>query len=104
MTTEDLIEEFIDKGIVAYKKLNRNSPEGIKLFRKEPVVIQGVEFSCWREWTCFKMAEYLHDTIPEMYVECNLDGNNSNIVIEVDDKQQQKLNTAMYSYLKTLEK
>lgn len=99
MTTADLIEEFIQVGMKAYKKNSKGSVEASRLDRHQPIVIDNVEFTCWREWTCYKMCEYLKDTIPDMYVECNLDGNDSNIVIEVTDEQQQVLNREIFLFL-----
>lgn len=99
MTTEDLIEDFIQKGVKAYKKLYRNTIEGHKLDRHETIKIKGVEFSCWRELAVFKMGEYLNED-HSIYVEVYLEGNNSKLIIEIDDKQQQKLNNMLYCFLK----
>ena len=41
MTTEDLLEALISSGVKAYKKLNKNTPEGRKLNRHENVTIEG---------------------------------------------------------------
>ena len=56
MTTEDLLEALISSGVKAYKKLNKNTPEGRKLNRHESVAIEGVEFTCWREYAVYKTA------------------------------------------------
>lgn len=99
MTTEEMIEEYISKGVKAYKKLNRNTPEGRKLERKEPVTIEGIEFSCWREYATYKVAECIHETLPEVKIDVELDGNNSTIQIEVDKQEQRTLNHRMYKFL-----
>lgn len=99
MTTEDIIEDFIQKGIKAYKKLYRATPEGHKLDRHESIRIKDNEFSCWRELTVFKMGEYLNEDF-NIPVTVELDGNNSKLIIEIDDKQQQKLNNVLYCFLK----
>lgn len=103
MTTEDLIEALIVEGIRAYKKLNRNSPEGRKLTRKESVKIDNdVEFSCWREYAVYKVAEYLRDLLPDIPIEVTLDGNDSILQIEIDEKEQQRINGSIYSFLNGL--
>lgn len=100
MTTEDMIEVFIEKGTWAYKKLNKNTKEGMKLYRHEKVEIEGQVFTCFREYATYKMGEFLKETLHEAYVEVTLGGNDSTILLEVSDEEQQKVNTKMYSYLK----
>ena len=100
MTTEDLIEELISSGINAYKKLNRNTPEGRKLSRHEKAVIEGVEFTCWREYAVYKTAEYISEVIPPKQVEVTLDANDSVITITCDENEQQEINRKLYLFLK----
>ena len=100
MTTEELIEKIIDISYPIYKRNSRGCVEALKLDRKEPVDIDGIIFSCWREYVCFKVAEYLKENCPEAHVILELDGNNTVIQIEVDDSQQQHLNQKMYNFLK----
>ena len=100
MTTEDMIEVFIEKGTSAYKKLNKNTKEGMKLYRHEKVEIEGQLFTCFREYATYKMVEFLKENLPEAYVEVTLNGNDSTILLEVSDEEQQKVNAKMYSYLK----
>lgn len=99
MTTEDLLEGLISSGVKAYKKLNKNTSEGRKLNRHESVIIEGVEFTCWREYAVYKTAEYLSEVIPPKQVEVMLDGNNSVITITCDDKEQQEINRKLYLFL-----
>lgn len=100
MTTEDMIEVFLEKGTWAYKKLNKNTKEGMKLYRHEKVEIEGQVFTCFREYATYKMSEFLKENLPEAYVEVTLNGNDSTILLEVSDEEQQKVNAKMYSYLK----
>ena len=100
MTTEDLLEELISAGVKAYKKLNKNTPEGKKLNRHESVTIEGVEFTCWREYAVYKTAEYIAEIIPPEQVEVTLDGNSSVIEVTCDDKEQQEINSKLYLFLK----
>lgn len=97
-----MIEEFISMGIKAYKKNSKGSIEARKLDRHESVIIQGQEFTCWREYTIFKMAEYICEIIPQSKVEVTLDGNDSTIQIELDDLEQQKLNREMFLFLQKI--
>lgn len=100
MTTEDLIEEFISAGVDAFKKNHRNSTQGIKLDRHEPVEINGVEFRCWRELAVYGMAEWLRDELPDSDIEVVMDGNNSTLIVSMDDEQQRNVNGKMYAFLK----
>lgn len=100
MTTEDLLEALISSGVKAYKKLNKNTPEGRKLNRHESVTIEGVEFTCWREYAVYKTAEYIAEIIPPEQVEVTLDGNNSVLKITCDDNEQQDINRKLYLFLK----
>lgn len=99
MTTEDMIEDFIQAGRKAFVKLYGKTPEGMKLSRKEKVVIQEQEFSCWREYTVFKMAEYIMEVLPEAKVSVELDGNDTELHLEISNEEQQKLNNVLYCFL-----
>ena len=100
MELDDLIELFIQYGIKAYKKMYRPSLEGRALDRHETVIIHDVEFNYWRELSVYKMAEYLQELIPTLKVEVNLDGNNSNMKIEINDDDYTALTEALTSFLK----
>ena len=97
-----MIEEFISMGVKAYKKNSRGSLEARKLDRHELVILQGQKFTCWREYTIFKMAEYICEIIPQSKVEVTLDGNDSTIQIELDDSEHQKLNRELFLFLKKI--
>lgn len=100
MTTEEMIEIFLDKGAWAYKVLNKNTVEGRKLYRHIPVEIEGYIFTCYREYSAFKMGEFLKENLPEAGVVVTLDGNDSTIELTIDDDEQQKINSKMYLLLK----
>jgi len=102
MTTEDMIEEFIQLAMKAYKKNSKGSVEARKLDRHESVMIQGQEFSYWREYVVYKMAEYIHKIIPDAKIEVLLDGNDSAIKIELNNFEQQKLNRQMHLFLQKI--
>ncbi len=100
MTTEELIEEVIQLSMKAYKKNSRGSTEALRLDRKQPVKIDGIEFHCWREYTCYKVCEYLKDKCPTLHIELFLDENNSQIKIIVSDTEQKLINQKMFTLLK----
>lgn len=100
MELDDLIELFIQHGIKAYKRIYRSCPEGRALDRHETVTIHDVEFNYWRELSVYKMAEYLQELIPTLNVEVNLDGNNSNMKIEINDDDYTALTEVLTSFLK----
>lgn len=104
MTTEDMIERFIDEGIRAYKKNYRSrSLYARKLDRHEPITIDGNEFTCWREYVCYKTAQHIMGILPFCDVAVDLDGNDTQIRLELTDSEQKKLNASLFSFLKKLE-
>lgn len=104
MTTEDMVEEFIELGVKAYKKNSGDCLEARRLSRHEPIMIDGYEFCYWREYTVYRMVEYISKVIPTAKVEVELDGNNSTIQIELDDSEQEKLNREMFLFLEKISK
>ena len=104
MTTEDIIERFIDEGLHAYKKNYRHkSLYARRLDRHEPIEIDGYEFSCWREYVVYKMAQYIKEIVPDSELEVDLDGNNSTIRLALSEEEQRKLNGSLFSFLKKVE-
>lgn len=95
-----MIEKLIDLSYPAYKKNSRGCIEARKLDRKEPVVINGVEFSCWREYICYKVCEYIKSKIPEAELELELDGNDSTINLAMNEEESRTLNSKMYVLIK----
>lgn len=99
MTTEDIVESFLSAGVKAYRKMYGNTLTGRKLSRHETVTIGGVEFSCWKELTAYKMAEYIKEIVPTSYVELTLAGNETILEVELTDEEQLKLNGSLFSFL-----
>lgn len=100
MTTQDMVDQFLDLGYKAMLKHYRNCPEGIMLTRKEPIVIKDIEFHCWREYVVYLMAEYINDVVPDAEVEVELDGNESSLKLNMNCEQQRKLNGTMANFLR----
>ena len=100
MSTEEMIEEIIQVSYPFYKKHSKGCVEALKLDRKEEVEIDGTVFSCWREYVCYKVSEYIKDKVPECHVTLELNGNNTVIQVELNDEQQRKLNVCMNEFLK----
>lgn len=100
MTTEEMIEQLVQLSMRAYKKNSRGSSEALRLDRKQSVEIDGIEFTCWREYTCYKVCEYLKDKCPTLKVELFLDGNNSQIKVSLTDSEQKLINQKMFSLIK----
>lgn len=100
MTTEDLIEQFIQAGVKAYKIILKGTEKYDRLNRHLPVDIDGQEVNYWREYGVYTMSIYLHNLLPDSHLECTLDGNDSSISIELTDEQQRFLNGKLYEFLK----
>lgn len=103
MTTEDMITRLIELSYPAYKKNSRGCLEARKLDRKEPVEINGYTFSCWYEYVCYKVCEYIKSKIPEADLELVLDGNDSTINVGLSDDEHRTLNMKMYALIKEWE-
>lgn len=80
MTTEEMIETIIDEGVRAYIKNYRNCLEGRILSRHEIVTKYGINFTCWKEYTVYKVAEYIKEIVPTIILEVEIDGNNYNLI------------------------
>lgn len=100
MTTEDMIEQIIDLSYRKYKKISKGCKEYDLLNRKIPVVINGIEFTGWREYVCYKVCEFIKSKIPEAELELELNGNDSIIALEMDDEEKQKLNNKLFVLIK----
>ena len=94
MTTESMLEELIQMSMKAYKKNSKGCDEWNKLNRHETVMIDNIPFNYWREYAVYKVSEWLNDK--GIKVECNLDGNNSSIVINVNEQEQRILNNKLF--------
>ena len=100
MTTEDMIERIIDLSYRKYKKISKGCKEYDLLNRKIPVVIDGIEFTGWREYVCYKVCEFIKNKIPEAELELELNGNDSIIALEMNDEEKQKLNNKLFVLIK----
>lgn len=98
MTTEDLVESFIQMGYRCYKIAYKEHELYEKLSRHIPIEIEGISFTYFREFVCYKMAKYIKSVIPDAKIEVNLDGNNSNIELELTDEEQRILNSKMFVF------
>lgn len=103
MTTEDMIARIIELAYPAYKKNSKGCLEARKLDRKEPVEIDGYTFTCWYEYVCYKVCEYIKSKIPDAELELVLDGNDSTINVSLDDDEHRNLNMKMYALIKEWE-
>lgn len=99
---ENLIEDYLDIMVKAYRKLCGNTPEGLALTQKRPVTIKGYEFSCWREFVAFEVANFLQEHTKAI-VTVELCGNDTSIIIEVDsDEELKSLTSFAYCKLKEI--
>lgn len=100
MTTEEIIDAFMDAGKKAFKADEMLARECRKLDRHEPVILYGTEVRYWREALIIKTAEHIRKVLPESYIEVVLDGNNSQLHLELTDEEKRKLTTSIYSFLR----
>lgn len=100
MTTEELVETFMQAGREALMKHTSNRcPEIRKLIRKEPVMIDGNEYNCLQELVVYKVAEEIRNILPECEIEVILDGNDSTLSMALTDGEREKLTSFMYVFL-----
>lgn len=100
MNTSELIEKFIQAGIKSYKIILRGTEKYDRINRHQTVEVEGQEICYWREYAVYTMALYLKELLPNVELECTLDGNDSSIQIELTDEEQRFLNGKLYSFLK----
>lgn len=102
MTTEELIETFVDEGMRAFKKERRHSEQARRLDRHEPVVLGNTEVTCWHEFVLYKMSEWIKETLPNCHLEMDLDGNDSVIRLELSEAEQETLDKEMGKFLSSV--
>ena len=100
MTTQDLIETFIEEAVRSLKKNHRNQKEGRMLDRYEPVVLDGYTYTTWKEFAVHATAEHIRQILPEADIQVTLAGNDSNIELTISDEEQRKLNSSLFVFLK----
>lgn len=98
--TEHLIETLIEQGVKAYKKKHRGRLFGRRLDRHEPVKVEGVEqeFRYWKEMAVYFAGEYIKEHLPQAIVNVHIDGNNSNLEIEIDDVEEESINKDLLDF------
>ncbi len=102
MTTEELIETFMEAGTKAFKSERKKSSDARKLDRHETIELlpDGVKVSCWREFIAYKTAEWIQETIPTCTVEVELAGNDTTLSVELSDEEHEKLSSELDDFLK----
>lgn len=101
MTTEELIQSFIDAGRHAFiSHTAKRSPEIRKLIRHETVVIDGNEYNCLQELVVVKTAEHIRNILPDCDLEVELNGNESTLNVELTPEEKRKLTSELYVFLK----
>ncbi len=101
MTTEDLIQSFLDAGRHAFSAYTaKRSPEIRKLLRHEKVIIDGNELSCLQELVVIKTAEHIRNILPDCDLEVELNGNESTLNVELTPEEKRKLTSELYVFLK----
>ena len=95
---EKLIERLVDLSYRKYRKLGNNCNEGMKLTRKIPVEIDGIVFTGWKEYVCYKVSQYIREKIPDAEIELMLDGNDTVIALSVNENEE----SILYSKIKCL--
>lgn len=103
MTTEDMIERFIEEGVRAYKRNWEGSTEKSRINMHLPITFCGQEFRYWREIAVYKVGEQIHDFMPSAQVDVYIDGNDSYISVELTDEEQRKLNGKMADFFRKLD-
>ena len=88
---ENLIEDFIQYAIRAYKLKWRQNELGRKLDRKEEITLpDGVRVSCWRELAVYQMGKYMQQE-NMCDVDITLDGNDSLLIATFDNDSEYKM-------------
>lgn len=100
MTTQDLIDSYIEAGRKVLTKRTAGRHEGVRrLIRHEAAIIDGIEYQCLRELVAVKVAEEMQRILPDAEIRAVLDGNDSAIEAELTDDERERLNSRMYLFL-----
>ena len=100
MTTEEIIGRYIDEGYNALRKHTaRRSSDIRKLIRHEPVAMNGVEYSCLKEFAVYLVAEEIRKILPDCDIEVTLDGNDSTMRVELTEEEKRRLTCEFYAFL-----
>ena len=94
-TTEKLLEILKEAGYKAYKKVNKNTIEYDRLQRHLPTEIGGKTYTCFNEYTNYKVIEYLHDNNIEAFI-----NDDNQIELFLSNKEQLEINRKIYCLLK----
>ncbi len=87
---QNLVENFIQFGIKAYKIQWRNTSDGRKLDRHEYVQIDDeISVHTWRELAVFQMAKFLKEE-GLCNTEVTLNGNDSDITLQFENDSELK--------------
>lgn len=100
MTTSEMIEELIQLSYRSYKRQSKGCLEASRLDRKQPTVIDGITFTCWHEYVCYKVCQYIKSKIPDAEVSLELCGNDSTVGVVLDDREEEAINRRMYRLIK----
>lgn len=95
--SEKIINRLMAVGNEAYKKNFRKYCPTIArmLDRKETVEIEGQEYKCWYELVVVNMAKIIAEYCPDIEIEIELDGNNSELKAVISDKDEEVLNNVI---------
>jgi len=100
MTTEEIIERFFAEGRHAFKVYTaKRSPEIRKLLRHEAVIIEGTEYTYLQELVVVKTAEYIRTILPNCDIEVILDGNDSTLILTLNDDEKRKLTGELFAFI-----
>lgn len=91
--SEIIISRLMIVGNEAYKKnFRKYCPTLARMLdRHETVEIEGQEYTCWRELVVVNMAKIIADYCPDIEIEIELDGNNSELKAVLSDKDEEVL-------------
>lgn len=97
MTSEDIIAKLLQKGYEGYKKNFRKYCPALsrKLDRKETIEFDGQEYNGWQELVVVNIAKIIAEYCPDIEIEIELDGNNSELRAVLSDKDEEVLNNVI---------
>ena len=92
---EEKIETLLNLAYDKYKKLGGNCSEGFKLTKKIPVEIDNIVFTGWREYVAYRVCLYLRENFPLLRLELILDGNSSQIKVEINEVETENISQCL---------
>lgn len=103
MTTENMLEELLDKSYYFIKNTFRQKIPAVAraLDRHLPIEVNGETYTYWKELVCVETAGIINQRCPDISLEVELDGNDSRLVFpDITDDQIRHMTSVVFPMIR----